>query len=199
MHSSLVGFLKAVRASSLYLGLTNSPMTPLVAARTSAYGARRKRSWLMLPGKGESPVASSFTSPSGLMVERSSGSSWLYSTFTVMSRGGSAPPPVSLAMAPTACLALRGMASEFTSRPSSTLTPSMAGSVQNARPFVSWKKTTHSTPDSSHLAAVPVECMRACTSPWPWGLDSTSYGDLAAMRASLSMSAATFSCFMSVT
>mmetsp|Transcript_35471 Transcript_35471/g.72583 ORF Transcript_35471/g.72583 Transcript_35471/m.72583 type:complete len:238 (-) Transcript_35471:1152-1865(-) len=36
MHSSLVGFLKAVLVSSLYLGLTNSGMAPLVRSRTLA-------------------------------------------------------------------------------------------------------------------------------------------------------------------
>ena len=43
-------------------------------------------SWLMFPGNGLSPVDSSFTSPSALIVARSKGSSWLYSTFTVIFR-----------------------------------------------------------------------------------------------------------------
>ena len=38
---------------------------------------------LVFPGKGESPVSGSFTSPSGDTVARKMGSSWLYSTLMI--------------------------------------------------------------------------------------------------------------------
>ena len=56
-------------------------------------------------------------------------------------------------------------------------------------------------PSAAHLAARPVDASSVCTSPWPCGLVSISYGEASdtAMCASLSVSAATFSCFMNTT
>mmetsp|Transcript_24926 Transcript_24926/g.53761 ORF Transcript_24926/g.53761 Transcript_24926/m.53761 type:complete len:228 (+) Transcript_24926:574-1257(+) len=74
MHSSRVGFLNMVFSASLYLGFTNSGMTPFVRWRTCTYDSRLKSNWLMLPGKGEKPVLSSFTSPLSCPVARRRGS-----------------------------------------------------------------------------------------------------------------------------
>lgn len=69
MHSSLVGFLNAVRAASLNLGFTNSAMTPPVADSWRSYVDSLMTSWLMFPGKGEKPDAS-FTSPETVETDR---------------------------------------------------------------------------------------------------------------------------------
>mmetsp|Transcript_7499 Transcript_7499/g.14836 ORF Transcript_7499/g.14836 Transcript_7499/m.14836 type:complete len:218 (-) Transcript_7499:626-1279(-) len=198
MHSSLVGFLNLVLASSAYLGLTNSPMTPLVLSRFTLYSASLKSSWLMFPGYGDQPVFLSFTSPALLTVARRRGSSWLYSTLMVML---SPEEEVRSHTAPTACLALRGMAREFMTRSSSMLTPKKAARVWKPRPLVSWKKTAYSKPMSSHFFGRPFECIREWTSPWPWGLLSIEKGSDSdwAIPPSLFMMAATFSCFMRVT
>ena len=51
MHSRRVADLKAVRLSSLYLGLTNSEMRPRRALSCCTYGSSRSTSWLMLPAE----------------------------------------------------------------------------------------------------------------------------------------------------
>ena len=50
MHSRRVGFLNAVRAASLNLGLTNSAITPPVAVSCLSYADSLMTNWLMLPG-----------------------------------------------------------------------------------------------------------------------------------------------------
>mmetsp|Transcript_7022 Transcript_7022/g.9965 ORF Transcript_7022/g.9965 Transcript_7022/m.9965 type:complete len:200 (-) Transcript_7022:475-1074(-) len=152
----------------------------------------------MLPGKGEWPVVGSFSSPMPAPCARSSGSSWLYSTLTVISS------PLALctsrAMAPMACFAARWMASELTSSESALLTPSMAGSVSSARALVSCRNTAQRKPRCSHEAAVPVLCISECTSPCPWGLASSRYllSAASASLASLEIRAGTFPCRRSV-
>mmetsp|Transcript_10436 Transcript_10436/g.25544 ORF Transcript_10436/g.25544 Transcript_10436/m.25544 type:complete len:205 (+) Transcript_10436:819-1433(+) len=197
MHSSRVGDLNAVLVSSLYLGLTNSSICPPVLASCCLYSSRDTISWLMLPGKGELP-ASLFTSPFWLMVARSSGSSWLYSTFTVICRPS---VWVSCVMAPIASLALRGTHSELNTKPLSLLTPSAPGTTRNTSELVSWKNTTHFLPAADHLLSSPLVCSSACTSPWPCGLVCSVYGSAAstARCALLSSRHGTFSCLMSVT
>jgi hypothetical protein len=51
MHSRRVGALNLFLASSAYLGLTNSGMTPLVLSRLATYSASLKTRVLVLPGK----------------------------------------------------------------------------------------------------------------------------------------------------
>ena len=80
------------------------------------------------PGKGDHPL-SSLTSPSGLTVARSRGSSWLYSTLMVMLL-----PLRSLrrrVMPPMASPALRGTHSELTSYPFLALTPAREQGVRD--------------------------------------------------------------------
>mmetsp|Transcript_13425 Transcript_13425/g.32806 ORF Transcript_13425/g.32806 Transcript_13425/m.32806 type:complete len:205 (+) Transcript_13425:1763-2377(+) len=197
MHSRRVDDLNAVLLASLYLGLTNSEMTPPVRASCCTYESSLTTSWLMLPGKGEKPVES-LESPLGCVVARSSGSSWLYSTLMV-----SVLPSLCLraAMAPMASLARRGTARLFMSYPWRALTPSAAVSARNTSALVSWKKHTHLSPSLCQRLARPEECSSACTSPWPWGLVCTAHlsaGSIARC-ASLSVRHATFSCLISVT
>ena len=73
----------------------------------------------------------SATSPSGDTVARSSGSSWLYSTHSVISRPSAAC--VSFAIPPMACFGRRGTAIELTARLRSTDTPRNAGRVWKPR------------------------------------------------------------------
>mmetsp|Transcript_9985 Transcript_9985/g.16579 ORF Transcript_9985/g.16579 Transcript_9985/m.16579 type:complete len:234 (-) Transcript_9985:364-1065(-) len=135
MHSRRVGFLNVVFLLSLYFGLTNSGMRPSHLFKASRYGSAAKRSPLIFPGKGEKPVFGSLTSPSLCPFARRSGSSWLYSILIVLVSPVSSF--VSLQIAPTACLALRGIAMEFIMRFFSTDTPRASGRVWNANPFVS--------------------------------------------------------------
>mmetsp|Transcript_19213 Transcript_19213/g.62570 ORF Transcript_19213/g.62570 Transcript_19213/m.62570 type:complete len:229 (+) Transcript_19213:1975-2661(+) len=199
MHSRRVLDLNLVLVASAYFGLTNSPIMPFVLASCAAYCGSASTSWLMLPGYGEKPVEGSFTSPSGETVARKSGSSWLYSTLTVISR-----PVLAFlrrVMAPIASFALRGTASELTSSFCFTLTPRVAGTTLKMSPFVSWKKTTCPYPASAQLFASPLRCSSECTSPWPCGFIWSTYGESfsSARRASLSDRHATFSCFMRCT
>lgn len=64
-----------------------------------------------IPGKGDQPEES-LLSPSGLVVARKRGSSWLYSTFIVIFRPSMCVRQV---IAPIASWAFLGTASEFTS------------------------------------------------------------------------------------
>mmetsp|Transcript_55931 Transcript_55931/g.137080 ORF Transcript_55931/g.137080 Transcript_55931/m.137080 type:complete len:260 (-) Transcript_55931:644-1423(-) len=196
MHSRRVGLLKVVLVASAYLGFTNSDTMPLVLSRMSAYRLAPKTRQLMLPGKGEHPVAGSATSPPlYCSVERSSGSSWLYSTLTVYTRPS---PCSSLQIAPTASPGVRGTHTELTSKLWVALTPRTAGSARKMIPFVSWKKTTHLTPASAHLRASPVWCISVCTSPCPCGFVSIT-PPLHAKDAELSLRAGTLFCFIIVT
>ena len=166
MHSSLVGDLNAVLDASLYLGLTNSSICPPVFASWVLYSSSETMSWLMFPGNGEAPL-SLLTSPSLLIVARRSGSSWLYSTFTVIFRPS---VWVSSVMAPMASLALRGTQSELNTNPFCLDTPSAPGTTRKTSELVSWKKTTHFLPAALHLERSPLVWSSAWTSPWPWGL-----------------------------
>mmetsp|Transcript_18267 Transcript_18267/g.29176 ORF Transcript_18267/g.29176 Transcript_18267/m.29176 type:complete len:205 (-) Transcript_18267:720-1334(-) len=197
MHSRRVGDLNAVLVASAYLGLTNSSICPPVFASCVLYSSSDTMSWLMLPGNGDAPW-SLLTSPSALMVARSRGSSWLYSTLTVILRPSTC---VSSAMAPMASLALRGTHSELKTNPFSALTPSAPGTTRNTNELVSWKNTTHRLPAALHLDSRPEVCSSAWTSPWPWGLVCNLYGSVPATanRASLSVRHGTFSCLMRVT
>ena len=104
-------------------------------------------------------------------------------------------------MPPTASFALRGTAMELTSKPWRSDTPSAACVTVKASAFVSWKKTTKRRPSAAHAAASPDDASSVCTSPCPCGLVSMTKALPAssAMCASLSTSAATFSCLTSVT
>mmetsp|Transcript_8365 Transcript_8365/g.18046 ORF Transcript_8365/g.18046 Transcript_8365/m.18046 type:complete len:260 (-) Transcript_8365:995-1774(-) len=128
MHSNRVGFLKTVLVLSLYFGLTKSGMTPWVRSKILLYPSNWNTSWLMFPGKGEYPVASSFTSPSlNSSVDRRRGSNWLYSTLTVLS--WPVDEFLSLVIPPIAWLAFRGTHNEFIIKPCCCETPSKRGSV----------------------------------------------------------------------
>mmetsp|Transcript_8619 Transcript_8619/g.38023 ORF Transcript_8619/g.38023 Transcript_8619/m.38023 type:complete len:205 (+) Transcript_8619:940-1554(+) len=197
MHSSRVGDLKAVLLASLYLGLTNSSICPPVFASCVLYSSNETMSWLMLPGKGETPL-SLLTSPSLFIVARRSGSSWLYSTFTVILRPS---VWVSSVMAPIASFALRGTQSELNTNPFCLETPRAPGTTRKTSELVSWKKTTHFLPAALHLSRSPLVWSSAWTSPWPWGLVWRVYGSvsLSARCASLLVRHGTFSCLMRVT
>mmetsp|Transcript_61974 Transcript_61974/g.145773 ORF Transcript_61974/g.145773 Transcript_61974/m.145773 type:complete len:212 (-) Transcript_61974:585-1220(-) len=154
-----------------------------------------KTRMLMLPGKGELPVAGSLTSPpANSLVVLSSGSSWLYSTLTVTTRPSECE---SLQMPPTASPGVRGTHTELMSIFLDAETPSTLGSARKMIPLVSWKKTTHLTPEDDHFSTSPVWCMSVCTSPWPCGLVWMT-PSLTDIRASLSISAGTLFCFMIV-
>jgi hypothetical protein len=73
MHSSLVGALKVVLASSAYLGLTNSGITPFVFSRFSTYSANLKTRVLVFPGKYEKPCSLGTSPPfSHLLLSKGS-------------------------------------------------------------------------------------------------------------------------------
>mmetsp|Transcript_7195 Transcript_7195/g.30649 ORF Transcript_7195/g.30649 Transcript_7195/m.30649 type:complete len:245 (+) Transcript_7195:694-1428(+) len=197
MHSKRVGDLNLVFVSSAYLGLTNSSIEPPVFSSCALYSGSDTMSWLMFPGNGEPPF-SSFTSPSGLIVARSKGSSWLYSTFTVILRPSRC---ASSAMAPMASFALRGTHSELNWKPFSLDTPRAPGTTRNTSELVSWKNTIHFFPAAAHFFRRPLVCSSACTSPWPCGLVCNAYASsfASAKCASLFVRQGTFSCLMSVT
>ena len=154
----------------------------------------------MLPGYGEKPVAGSAASPAGETVARSSGSSWLYSTLTVIARPGSSVDS-RRTTAPISWPGARGTHIELASSASAVLTPTNGarlGTIAGA--FVSWKKKTCDRPSPSQRAASPELCSSACTSPWPCGFACSRYASSgsSASRASLSASAGTFCCLISV-
>mmetsp|Transcript_23287 Transcript_23287/g.54103 ORF Transcript_23287/g.54103 Transcript_23287/m.54103 type:complete len:271 (-) Transcript_23287:707-1519(-) len=154
IHSRRVALLKRVLLSSAYFGLTNSLTTPCLDSSVSRYRLVANTRQLMLPGKGECPVAGSATSPEEkASVERRRGSSWLYSTLTVTVLLPSLCS--SRQMPPTASPGVRGTQTELMSNEWDADTPRTAGRARKMIPFVSWKKTTHLIPWSCHLRTVP--------------------------------------------
>mmetsp|Transcript_36912 Transcript_36912/g.91884 ORF Transcript_36912/g.91884 Transcript_36912/m.91884 type:complete len:250 (+) Transcript_36912:1070-1819(+) len=107
---------------------------------------------------------------------------------------------INRAMPPTASPGMRGTVSELYSSRDLTETPSRQAIARKARALVSWKKETYRTPALPHAVARPEDQRRWCTSPCPCGFVSSKKLLLARAKcASLSISAATFSCLISVT
>mmetsp|Transcript_127242 Transcript_127242/g.341463 ORF Transcript_127242/g.341463 Transcript_127242/m.341463 type:complete len:209 (-) Transcript_127242:206-832(-) len=193
MHSSLVDDLNLVFVWSAYFGFTNSAITPPVRSSVGRYVSMESTREFIFPGNGDHPVESA-VSPSGMVVLRKSGSSWLYSTLRVMLEPS---VRVSWAMPPMASFGFRGTATEFMAMPVSDDTPRVASTVLTKKALVSWNRTTQRLPSSAKALARPEECISRCTSPWPCGLVSMRPGSFGSgpMRASASVRQATFSCF----
>mmetsp|Transcript_7969 Transcript_7969/g.18663 ORF Transcript_7969/g.18663 Transcript_7969/m.18663 type:complete len:268 (+) Transcript_7969:246-1049(+) len=191
MHSRRVGDLKEERLASLYLGLTNSGITPPRSRSTSTYAAKLTTSWLQLPGYGDQPVSSA-SSPRP-RVSRSNPSSWEYSTLATTWRPSEC---VRRRMEPDWSPARRRTETELRTSSCATLTPTAAGRPQKTSALVSWKKTRWRTPLSSSCAAAPDVCRSACTSPCPCGLVRRRYGSRgsSASAAAPSLRHGTFCC-----
>src|SRR5688572_26179402 len=106
---------------------------------------------LIFPGYGEKPESSGM-SPLGLIVERSNGPNWLYSTLIVNDKPSCFE---SLKIPPRSSPGFRGTDRELTSKSLAPQTSIAAGNARKMSAFVSWKNTTQRIPEETHLSSTP--------------------------------------------